>query len=187
VPADEAESGRNLKGSSVPADDQDEEHLAHPDREIAALSMGLVRKSLSVGLTGGLVGYHSPNEKRIKKMAKNSKAQTKLQEQVAAAQIGAANAQLQYLRDQQRHAGERERLEMAAMSHQQQIVAMEAHQRWLAAQPVTCGYCRNISAAGAVRCGHCGSTDVASMQAGPAATPGPAEGWKDRVGRGNKL
>lgn len=122
--------------------------------------MGVLRKSMSVGLTGGLVGYRSASEKqgrRAKQVAKDTKRMAKQNEQMAKdakrmvdAQVATAHAEQQYLRQQ---------TEFAAT--QQEIAEGEAHRRWLEAQLVTCAHCRTSSPPGTNFCPQCGSPDVA--------------------------
>jgi hypothetical protein len=133
--------------------------------------MGLLRKSISLGLTGGMVGYRSKSEKqarRAKQAAKYTKQMAAETKRMADTQAATAAAEQRYLRQQTKF-----------VASQQEIAEGEAHQRWLAAQPVTCGYCRTSSPPGTNFCPRCGSPDVAYRE--PKADGAPAKA--ERSGR----
>jgi hypothetical protein len=145
---------------------------------------------MSVGLTGGLVGYRSASEKAArqakqaakdtKQMAKQNQQMAKDTKRMADAQVATARAEQQYLRQQTEF-----------VAAQQEIAEGEAHQRWLEAQPVTCAHCRTSSPPGTNFCPQCGSPDVTyrgsetdgakSERSGRLQSGQVAEGWWDKV------
>lgn len=134
--------------------------------------MALIRKVISLSLTGGAIGYRSAEEKQARR-----------QKKLISAQTAAAQAQAALVAQQAQLAVERQRAELAALAQEQELVKAEFQQRWLAQQPVKCAHCRTVSEPGTRLCPQCGSKDVAysaSISSAPSAQSG---NWKDKVTR----
>jgi hypothetical protein len=112
-------------------------------------------------------------------MAKQNKQMAKDSRRMADAQVDAAAAEQQYLRQQTQF-----------VASQQEIAEGEAHQRWVEAQPVTCAHCRTSSPPRTNFCPQCGSPDVAyrepqpnpvtAQQEIPGPSPSDSDNWWDR-------
>lgn len=148
--------------------------------------MGKVRKSVSLGLTGGLVGYHSQQEKNAKAAKKTAAARAQFGypspgqpvygQPVYVTPPAVSEAQAGLLRQQQQAIAQQQWLAQQQFNQQQR----ESYDRWLAAQPLTCAHCTTQSPAGTATCPECGSRDVAYR---PPEPTGPAQpvGWKAKV------